>query len=453
MLLVMIPVSLTHFWSYLTGWRMVFLASLVYGAASSPTPEIMSWAEILCAVLLVASVPWGHVFSDIITLSVAITRRFMVIRHPWRWRQWRALRGRGQSSWPMLYGLFVGIVGIGGLINGVLHGHELVRIARDLVPFGFMLLPWLWRARIQSHPAQAVQVLALCLGVIGGLFAARYWHVTGASWAQIGSSFLIDGSQHLTGSPSLLFVAVTSIGLILLVFARVFGSQMTTINRVPPFGRSVIYGTIILGLAVAAALSWGALSLTIQRAALGLGCLALVIWSLVQARRSLIIGVIIVIAGAVLIGLGHAYLWRMVVLVWHKTLAVGDNSRLVEIVAVWQHLSGNWASIMFGHGWGALYQSPATDTVWVGYSHSLLAYALLKNGLVGMALWLAVMALWGRWLWVGKGAVLGMKGLASLIIAALAPIWIMAIFFNPFVKLFGFGLCGALAYSLRVQAK
>ena len=60
--------------------------------------------------------------------------------------------------------------------------------------------------------------------------------------------------------------------------------------------------------------------------------------------------------------------------------------RLEELSAVWDVVSANPLTLLFGAGWGAGFASPAVADIHVQFTHSLVSGMLLKTGLVGLFL-------------------------------------------------------------------
>jgi hypothetical protein len=70
----------------------------------------------------------------------------------------------------------------------------------------------------------------------------------------------------------------------------------------------------------------------------------------------------------------------------HKTELVGVNARGAELAAVWQEISVTPGKLLWGAGWGGMFESPAVANIRVNYTHSLLTSMLLKTGVMGLVL-------------------------------------------------------------------
>ena len=70
----------------------------------------------------------------------------------------------------------------------------------------------------------------------------------------------------------------------------------------------------------------------------------------------------------------------------NKTSSVGFNMRFEELSAVWESVSKDPFSLIFGLGWGGTFNSPAVGELSVNFTHSLLTSLILKTGLLGFVL-------------------------------------------------------------------
>lgn len=124
--------------------------------------------------------------------------------------------------------------------------------------------------------------------------------------------------------------------------------------------------------------------------------------------------------------------------IWKKTEMVGLNARSEEWGAVFDVLSQDWGSMLFGEGWGGRLDNPAVGGLNVNYTHSLVSSLLLKTGVVGAlviligCLYPVLMAL--RSVWHNRNAYDWL-----IIGAALLPL-LISIFIYASYKSLGFGL-------------
>lgn len=357
----------------------LIVAAFVYGLSGSPTPQGFSWVEVVVGLCLLGAIGPGRVLQTL-------------IRKP-------------DSSWVLAgqalfyYGMAVPLIG------GLLAGNDPGLMLRDMIPFLFLLLPLFmtdWRGDDSGRKiALAVVVF------IGAAFSARV---------------LWDGPDF---DPLYLSIVPT------VIFAAIFLSGLS--GQV--LFRSVSFRSSVLAvvLAMLALLPLAAMSMTMQRASLGLTVLALVFLCVLAFWRNpvraagpilLVMGVLIFFGPA--IGVVYDGLLQ-------KQAMVGTNMRLQEAAAVFDATGNSIWQVLFGKGWGATIASPAVGGVTVNYTHSLLTSFFLKTGLAGV--FLLVFYLYGlcaplvRLLWKNP----------LLAVALAVPVVIDVIFYASFKSL-DFGL-------------
>ncbi len=173
--------------------------------------------------------------------------------------------------------------------------------------------------------------------------------------------------------------------------------------------------------------------------ALGLSILALIR----SPRRSLYCTVFLAVPIAVCVWpYAHNVLGDLIA----KTLHVGGNMRFEEITAIWQIVSDDPWSALFGLGWGSSYASPAVGNLYVTYSHSLLSYMFLKSGFLGLVVTLVYVFFILKMIWsIGR---------TDLILAqALLGAFIIPVFLYASHKSFDFGLLLTLIFVSYEQKK
>lgn len=325
--------------------RVVALAFalFVYGLFGSATPVAFGLTEVVVAAGLALAIGPLRAFKAVILPPKA------------RW----ALAGQGL----FFYGISV------PLIIGLASGHDPSLIIRDLIPFGFFLLPLLlggWR-----QDAQAVKWLMTCaVAFIGVAFGAR-----------VLIPVLINGAGVFVGSgadPLYLSIAPT------VVFAAVFVSGIGGYQVYRSVGLRAIFRALILcGLAV---MPMGATAVTLQRASLGLIALALAfLFAVAVAHRPARMAGPALLAICVLI-LMWPIVGEVAAELLHKQNIVGSNMRFEEATVVFNLVGASPWSVLFGKGWGATLADPAVGGAVVNYTHNLLTTYWLKTGLVGLSL-------------------------------------------------------------------
>lgn len=315
----------------------LFTALLVYGLAGSPTPDRLSWIEILIGVLLVAAI-------GLPTFWAVFTGRAL-------WRR-DDLPVRRLGTGLLLLSLYP------ALLVGFLSGHRLWDMIRDVIPLGFFFLWVFLVGRDVEKP------LLYGLVAVGVLYALRFWPESGLSFARIGQHRGDDQLLYLTSSPAVLFA-----GLYLLY-------QGASLQNRKLWQRALMLVCSMICLLTLAA--------TLQRAAMLLAALSItgVFWHRVQRSPHFLYACLMFL---LLSGLWFLPLVVDIVqLVWHKTLEVGDNARLAEWASVIDSMDRQPASYLFGRGWGATLVTAASTYADVRYTHMLLSYTLLKTGFLGL---------------------------------------------------------------------
>jgi hypothetical protein len=384
-------------------------ALVIYGLFSSPTPDILSWAEIVMGVLLVVAagpVNMAGIFSGAVLWHGPREKKFLTI-----------------SFLTLL---------IPGTINGFLSGYEINDIVRDVIPLGFFFLSlFLYqpsRNACESEHPIALQrdprirkgyEWALLYGLVftGVLFALRFWPASGLTLSRFGLDRGNDEMLYLTSSPSVLFA-----GLYLLFK----GTELQTQKW---YWRLLcLIGAVICLLTLVA---------TLQRAAIFLAALStfFIFWHRTQRSPNFLF--------AILATLFVGGLWLaptladIVDLIWRKTVEVGDNERFAELHSVIGVLGVNPWHYVFGLGWGAKIVTAASGYADVRYTHMLFSYSLFKTGLIGFV----ATASYG--LWLARRIIRQFPQRAALSCAAL-PSLILGFTLYPSFKMLCFGAIIAL---------
>ncbi len=363
---------------------MLFLGLCVYGAFGSPTPERFGAVELIAGLALVVAIGFDGL--------------------------WGAVRfSSGQGVWVrgaqalLVYGL---IVGIGG---AVVHGHDVQLLIRDVIAFGFLMLPlFLYRSGADRFVVAGVLV-------IGILFALRAAH------AVFPFDLPLDGNAlyYLGNSPCVLFAALFFMGLAASRFAQGLGL------------RCVVPAVLFLALAGLAVLP---MALTLQRASLAAvavyGVFAMGVVFLQAPKRALVLCIL-----SLPLFIFGAYGFVDVISALKTKTAVHGvmNMRVEEWQAVWAAISSSPFTLVFGQGWGASFSSPAVADIRVNYTHSLLSAMLLKTGLAGMILTIFYLGLLAR-------MVLRAMKAEPLLAAALGAPILIDVFLYAAYKSLDFGL-------------
>lgn len=379
-------------WSLLGCRHSFFLsfAIIIYAGFSSPTPDHIGWAEILSGSLL------------LLAATKNLPQRLFQLTAFEKW-----------AGVCFLWLLFI------PSLTGIISGQSPALIFRDLIALAFLFAPLFFLPVLQS-PHRILPVI-LVLG--GSLFAARYLLLSGLAFTDIGSGTAHDNLLYLPNSPLVIYSIIFSIGLLLL-------SQKTSIM-------------IGLCLGIVAVVGFAALAGTLQRASLILCILASAVFIFLSfkshPKRASIVCVVMTICLFAIPFLRES-LVGIYDMAAHKTSLHGLNMRSEEFAAVLRHIGGSATAVLFGHGWGAMVQSPAVGGLWVNYTHNILSAFLLKTGLSGIMALILYLSLFIKPL---IGLVRTMPIIATAVTIPLA----LGLTFYTSYKTLGFGLLLCLIWN------
>lgn len=356
-------------------WQSVSfsVALILYAFAGSPTPDGLGLAEIATAALL------------LISMSLPALKKLPV-----------------PVAAFVFYGLSL------PLLVGVVSGHGTASIIRDLIPFGFLLMPILYHHQ---------KVSPWWIVLIGVVFAIRslipYKDVLEHPQIWLGQP--PADLLYLANSPEVLFSALFLFGMGgFLIWTRrsfLIGFVMTVLSGVPILAMAVMMQRAGVGCVILAGLIWGAIGFWLRPAHMVVtgGLLLLLVLPFVPLMES-VMGTLVM-----------------------KTELVGLNSRSQEWETVFNHISHSPWTMLFGLGWGLTFENPAVGNLPVNYTHSLISAMLLKTGVIGVVLLLL-------YLWIlAKQAVPELFRSPVLVVALAMPLGIGLLFYASYKSL-GFGL-------------
>jgi len=305
----------------------LYAAMIVYGCFSSPTPDIIGAPEILIALLLL--------------LSVRIDKSITI-----------DARGIG-----FLYGISIPI------LFGILNGHSSGDMTRDIIPFFFFMLPLFLGATAAHNTDNFLKCLA-GLGIVFScrtIFAYQSILFDPNMWGHSAPMDLL----YLANSPEVLFSALYCIGR---------GGEMSFIKGARFKGMIVTLLSVLPVMAMALMAQRAGIGSVILYICLGLG----VIFYHHPKRGILLSACVAILIGLLGWGMGPAF-----ITIWQKTEMVGLNARTEEWGAVFDILSKDGLTLLFGEGWGGRIDNPAVGGLNVNFTHSLISSLLLKTGLFG----------------------------------------------------------------------
>jgi hypothetical protein len=305
--------------------------------------------------------------------------------------------------------------------NGILHGHSLGIVMRDMIAFGFLMLPLFFMKQLADSPIAFRRNLMIGCTVIGALFSAR----SILNSLQVDASLLgmpITGDLlYLANMPTVLFTTLFLIGW--------------SIHRLCQSRRLVSFWALIPIILAIAVITIGTLSmvLTMQRASLGCIALYTVIMIGMNLRKSPLRSTIIIVSFGIMLAAIWPMLHAVLDMVVQKTTLTGFNKRFEEMAAVWDTASSSPLTLLFGKGWGATFASPAVAGVTVSFTHSMLTTLLLKTGVIGVVLG-------GVYIWAIMKTLIGHMRQHTIIALALLFPFLIDIFLYASFKSLDFGL-------------
>jgi hypothetical protein len=282
----------------------------------------------------------------------------------------------------LLYGLSV------PLVVGLLQGHPLSLISRDIIPFLFLLLPLFLPPQFLARPVVAGG-LPWLLCVMGLIFVAR---VMGDFLFKIGSGQFplgyVPDPDNLVNAPTVLFAALFLPGM---------GGRGLAGGKSPVKNpRALLLAFICFAATLFLLVGMAGIG---QRAHIGAWVLTVLCWLvilLVYRPRILILPVLAMVAALLV-------LWPFALDILsgllQKNAVVGLNNRVEEALTVWESFRDQPLALILGQGWGASFVSPAVGPDPVNYTHNLFTTYLLKGGLAGVLLVLLYLGSLGAGIW------------------------------------------------------
>lgn len=320
----------------------LFFGCIIYGIFGSPTPDGFGIAESLVGFFLVIAVgvfmPIGQFFQKDLPFWMRMGQVFL------------------------LFGLIVPL-GV-----AIMAGQDMGSVLRDLIPFMFLFLPIFMYPTFKDSAQACILVLSGFI-FVGLLFSMRSLFLRFSSG---------DALLYLENMPSVLFACLFLIG-------SAFRSAFKGASLLRSGG---FYTAIVIAI-----LPFLSMFYSLQRASVGavfLFIFAMLVYTFVRAPgRALNIVILVLIGGSVLfLTLGDAPIlqdmFASLATFEDKTHKVGFNNRAQEFSAVWDVVTTNQATFLFGMGWGAQFDSPAVGGLSVNFTHNFFSYFLLKTGLVGV---------------------------------------------------------------------
>lgn len=317
----------------------LFLCLILYAVFGSATPDNPGVVEVIMAVLLI--------------LSASIPL-FL-----------RESKEKANSRWLGVFTIFF-VFGLTlPLLIGVFKGHDDVQIFRDVIAFLFLCLPLFFFDRLHNDKIRFEWFMRGLL-FIGLAFSVR------ALLPAYGFYEAPDELLYLANSPLVVF---TALFLTLRVCHDVYEGRLSLI-------------TFMCG--ALAILPCMAMLIDVQRAPVSAVILSLVFFVIISLVIAPYRGMRLVLFFVLVSVLSIPVLTEIYTEIGNKTARVGFNMRLAELRAVFDAIDDSILTVLFGQGWGAQYAAPSVGGLYVGYTHSLLSYFILKGGIIGLGFMSAI---------------------------------------------------------------
>lgn len=376
------------------------LALILYALAGMPTPDDIGGIE--------------AVIGGLLLLAIIRSELSFVWRAPVKYGALWQVSGR----MVLFFGLSV------PLLSGVLQGNAAALILRDMIWVGFIALPVLFVGLVSARKVKALVFLCVLAGVILG-FREIYGILNG-----------VNENAYIGNSPLVLFAAIMLAGYGVAVMIE------------KPLRRGIGTGAFLILVSI---IPLGAMIFLMQRASVGLFVASLILIFFAALRfypfrawsyLGLLVGVFLLFGQELgMVGAALA----------DKTALVGFNRRADEWLAVWENISTHPLGILFGTGWGGVYNSPAVGGMSVNFTHGALSSVLLKTGIVGVLVFGVYFYALGRRIFVNALGSTNLRGLVFAL-ALLCP-FLIDIFLYASFKSFDFGvLLVLMAFAPKLLA-
>jgi len=323
----------------------------IYAFFSSPTPDEISYAEILIAIFF-------------IILLGAYTPYFLggFVLYPY-------IERVPIYAWiAFIYLLFV--PSVYGLI---IKNNTVNDFIRDFIPFLYFFMPLFLINILQRNKLFWVNALPYLIAIIGVLFSIRFFLVSGKTPIDVGTEYISDKLLYFPMDPSVLFSATF---LLLRFIANFnFSNLKTLILSVLMFIAGFICFLALAGFLV--------------RAQIFLVIFSLFVYMLFLLRKNPF--KILLLFSLIFLLFFYFFSDQFIslfILLINKFRTVGFNSRDLEYRAVMNEFVNSVSFMILGSGWGGLINNPVIWGMKVRYVHNLYLYFIFKTGLIGFVFFL-----------------------------------------------------------------
>lgn len=273
------------------------------------------------------------------------------------------------SSFLKFYHLFFILGLVVPFFSAIFWNNDYGLILRDVLAFMFLGLPLFFKGGFQEPGVQ--RYLPWFVMFAGFAFCLRTLMPVLNIWIPQGELLYLSNSPMAT---------MAAVFLILTIWRRLE-------NFHPASLLTVMLMILALGIVLSAML------LDVQRATMGavfISVFVLALCDFFESPKRTFFPLLLMI---LLLFFISPWLFQAASEMATKTASVGLNARVEEALAVYDAISVNAATYLFGRGWGAVFPSPAVAGLDVNYTHSFITTMMLKGGMVLCAVSLAMVAM------------------------------------------------------------
>ena len=330
----------------------------------------------------------------------------------------------------MLFTAIFYILLIYPLVKGVFNENYVTDIVRDIIPFIYlMIVMFVLSSNIKNNFSQKICKYMVFVGIIFSIRELLYWKSSGG----LGVGVIMSTEEYIIQSPIVLFAGVY-------LFCMGF-YYLNKYKLIRSFLSFALGGLPLLGFYY-----------SVLRAPLILMILIPYIYALIISRDHILKIVFLTFMPIFILSFANINLQYYLSMFVEKQRVYGDNNKLAEINQIWiETVNADFLSLVFGKGWGGTWFSPAVG-IEVSYAHSLIAYSLLKGGILGLTFFMIFLIVLLKYCYTHLIWVKNDSYKLALYLALLPPIFVN-IFLESGYKTLGFGLIIAMFFCLQESFK
>lgn len=311
------------------------------------------------------------------------------------------------------------------LVISMIRSGDAVDILRDIIPLFYIFIPLFFFSMSRVNCKFVIDNFCMILALAGVVYALREllsWYSLGG----LGVGAFAKTETYMIQAPMVLFS-----GCYFLCLSTYFFSV-----------RRFLTASICLSLGLIPVLGF---YYAVLRAPMFLLFFAPISYFFILYRSSLALVLIILSFAVFWVGFDFLYYFEAFI---NKHETYGDNNKLAELYEILNQivLQGDGLSTIFGKGWGGTWISPAVGSE-VSYAHSLLSYAILKGGLLGLFFFLFFL-IWGSHKLIFIFLSVRSDKLLLLVFVSVMPALFVNVFLESGYKTLDFGLILAVLVAI-----